>query len=208
MTSGVLQAGDEARAQLGYRTVGDTARLREGGVQVLDPFSTLVSPEVVLEPGVILYPTVVLRAAAGGRIAIGAGTVLWPGVVILAEGGRVDIGLRAEIGLEGGFAVTAAPGANASIGARARLTGGGVIQETGSVGDGAQILGRIAVRGCTLEGGGDHTEPDPDRRGAVLKGFGQARHLALGRGRVIQAFGIFDLADARPQSFFHPPASA
>ena len=49
-------------------------------------------------------------------------------------------------------------------------------------------------------------EPDPDRRGAVLKGLGQARHLTLARGRVIQAFGIFDLADSRPQSFFHPPS--
>jgi len=173
---------------------------------VLDPFSTLVSREVTLEAGVTLYPGVILRAEKGGRIDVAAGVDLWPRVILRANQGRIAIGPGAEIGDEGGFTVTAGS-AGVSIGARARLNGGGAIQGSGSIGDGAQILGRIAVRGCTLEGGGDYTEPEPDRRGAVLKGAGQARHLTLGRGRVIQAFGIFGAGDARWQSFFHPPGA-
>ena len=206
MTLGGAQASDAARLRLGYRTVDETARLGEAGILVLDPFSTLVSAEVTLEAGVTLYPGVILRAENGGRIDVAAGVDLWPGVILRAKQGRIAIGPGAEIGNEGGFTVTAGS-AGVSIGARARLNGGGAIQESGSIADGAQILGRIAVRGCTLEGGGDYTDPEPDRRGAVLKGSGQARHLALGRGRVIQAFGIFDAAEARWQSFFHPPGA-
>lgn len=206
MSPDLAQASDAARRRLGYRTVAETARLAEAGILVLDPFSTLVSREVTIEPGAILYPNVILRAENGGRIAIAAGAELWPGVVVRASRGRITVGPGAEIGYEGGFTITAGD-AGAAIGARARLAGGGAIQESGFIGDGAQILGPIAVRFCTLEGGGDYAEPDPDRRGAVLKGSGQARRLTLGRGRVIQAFGIFDAAEARWQSFFHPPAA-
>jgi hypothetical protein len=184
VTGAAGRASDAARRRLGFFTVEETARLAEGGVLVLDPFSTLVSPGVEIAEGAVLYPGVALCRATGGRIVVGAG---------------------AEIGFEGGFSASAEEGEVVLIGTRARLTGGGAIQGSATLGEGTQILGRIAVRACTLEGGGDHTEPDPDQRGAVLKGFGQARNLTLERGRVIQAFGIFDPAEERWQSSFHPP---
>jgi hypothetical protein len=91
------------------------------------------------------------------------------------------------------------------VGNRARLAGSGIVSESCDIGHGAQVLGRIDVRNCRLGAGGDYQEPNPDRRGAVLKGAGLARDIVLDRGRVVQAFGVFAEADARWQSFFHPP---
>ena len=57
---------------------------------------------------------------------------------------------------------------------------------------------------CRLGDGGSHAEPDPNRRGGVLKGAGVARGLHVPQGGVIQAFGIFDTASLRRQVEFHP----
>ena len=72
------------------------------------------------------------------------------------------------------------------------------------VGSGAQVLGPIRIQHCRLGSGGSFREPDPDRRGAVLKGCGIARNLEIPTGMVIQAFGIFAEAPLRHQSHFHP----
>jgi hypothetical protein len=207
MTDALRRAGDDARRRLGFLSLDETAALAQRGVLVLDPFSTLVAAGTLIGAGTVLYPNVVLACRNGGALAVGADVQLFPGVSLRADGGRIAVGAGAEIGDEGGFFVSAVGAAAAiEIGGRARLVGGGSLSETCHVGAGAQILGRIAVRRCRLEAGGDYTEPDPDRRGAVLKGFGQARDLSLARGRVIQAFGIFEAADAVWQSVFHPPA--
>jgi UDP-3-O-[3-hydroxymyristoyl] glucosamine N-acyltransferase len=204
----ILDAADASRRALGFMSVAATAELSRSGVRVIDPFSTLVSPGVAIEPDAILYPNVILEQTRSGRIQIGSGTRLWPGTQVTACGGSIVIGPDAEIGEEGGFSFSAGRGESIAVGGRARLTGGGRLSETCSIGAGAQILGRIDVRSCSLEGGGNHREPDPDRRGAVLKGSGQARNVALARGRVIQSFGLFSLADARWQSSFHPPSGS
>jgi carbonic anhydrase/acetyltransferase-like protein (isoleucine patch superfamily) len=205
----ILQASDASRRELGFLTIEETAALAQWGVHLLDPFSPLGSPEVEIEAGAVLHPTVTLHLFRGARIRVGAGTRLCPGVSVRAEGGSVVIGRDAEIGDEGGFFFkTSASEHVIEVGDRARLTDGGSIIGSSAIGDGAQILGRIAVRNCSLAAGGDYNEPDPDRRGAVLKGSGQARGLTLDRGRVIQAFGIFAEAEIRWQSFFHPPAKS
>ena len=51
--------------------------------------------------------------------------------------------------------------------------------------------------------GAAHHDPDPDARGAVLKGFGSARGLTLACGQVILGSGVFDAKDVKPQWFFH-----
>jgi hypothetical protein len=202
-----LDAADASRRALGFMSVSATAELAQAGVHVFDPFSTLVSPGVSIASGAIVFPNVIIRLTPSGTIEIGRGARLWPGTQISADGGAIVVGADAEIGEGGGFAFTTGSGDSITIGERARLAGGGRMSESCSIGAGAQILGCIDVRSCSLEAGGSHREPEPDRRGAVLKGAGQARNIVLGRGRVIQSFGLFSLADARWQSSFHPPAA-
>lgn len=202
--SRLIHMMDAARAALGFLDSEGLGALAAKGVLILDPFSTLVSPRVAIEPGAVLWPNVTLETRTGGRIRVGARTRLFPGCRLLADGGSIDIGSDVEFGDEGGFSAKVKPGETIEIGNRARLTGGGCLAESSSLGAGAQILGRIDVRSCRLGAGRDYAETDPDRRGAVLKGSGQARNITLGQGQVIQAFGLFSDAEIRPQSFFHP----
>lgn len=204
----MLKIVDAARMAAGFLALAQLRAIAEGGVAVLDPFSTLVAPDVEIEPGAILWPNVVLESRENGRIRIGSGTNLHPGTRLSATGGTILVGPQAEIGEGGGFSLKARSGETITVGSRARLTGGGSLSETSWIGDGAQILGTIDVRHCHLADGGDHTDPDPDRRGAVLKGAGQARNIVLERGRVIQAFGLFSEARVEWQSFFHPRPDA
>jgi UDP-3-O-[3-hydroxymyristoyl] glucosamine N-acyltransferase len=189
---------------MGFLDLAQIAALAARGIRVLDPFSTLVSPEVEIAAGALLYPNVILERRAGGRIRVGTGARLMPGTHVLAAGGTVRIGDEAEIGEDGGFSLKAQAADTIAVGGRTRLTGGGTLRESCDIGDGAQVLGRIDVRNCRLAAGGDYRSADPDRRGAVLKGVGQALGLVLAQGRVIQAFGLFSDADVRWQSFFHP----
>jgi hypothetical protein len=195
---------DQARLSLGFLGVADTAALRGRGIVIPDPSSTLVSPDAVLGPGVVLWPGIVVQCGEGGAVSVGAGTVLSPGTRIVASGGRVTIGSEAEIGEEGGFTIKAEAGAVIEIGDGARLLGGGSLTLSNRIGRGAQILGPIRCQNCRLGDGGTHRDPDPDRRGGVLKGSGVARTIHVPQGHVIQTFGLFAEATMRPQSFFHP----
>jgi hypothetical protein len=199
-----LAAIDKGRQNLGFLSIARTLALEAHGVCVLDPFSTLLSPGVEIGPEVVLFPNLILELRHGGRIRIGAGTRLMPGTRIVADGGAVIVGDHVEIGEDGGFSIRAQNRDSITVGDRARLTGGGILSESCAIGAGAQVLGRIDVRNCRLEAGADYGDPDPDRRGAVLKGAGQARDIDLAQGCVIQAFGLFSMAAMRAQSFFHP----
>jgi hypothetical protein len=194
---------DAARKSLGFMTLEETAALANRGVIVPDPGSTLVSAEVSLGGGVVLWPNTILQCSAGGAIGIGSGTFIYPGTRIVAQGGRVTIGPGAEIGEEGGFTIHAVGGSITHLGSGVRLLGGGSLTGSNTLGDGAQVLGPIRCRSCILGGGGTHREPDPDRRGGVLKGSGVARDIEVPQGHVIQSFDVFAEAPIRRQSFFH-----
>lgn len=197
--------GDDARRALGFLGLSETAGLAGRGVLVPAPGAVLVSPGVQFAAGVVLWPGVVLSVDAASRIAVGAGTQLFGGTRIVAVGGgTIEIGEAAEIGEEGGFTIKAEAGATIRIGDRARLLGNGSMTLNNDVGDGAQVLGPIRLQACCLAGGGSWREPDPDARGAVLKGSGVARGIVLRRGEVIQAFGLFAGEPARRQTEFHP----
>ena len=199
--------GDDARRALGFLSLAGTAALAERGVLVPTPGAVLVSPGVALAEGVVLWPGVILSADAPGLLTVGAGTQLHGGTrVVAAAGGRVEIGGEAEIGEEGGFTIKAEAGHAIRIGSRARLLGNGSLTLSNEIGDGAQVLGPIRMQSCTLAGGGSWRDPDPDERGAVLKGAGVARGIVLTRGSVIQAFGLFAEAPVRRQTEFHPKA--
>lgn len=195
---------DSMRRAMGFLSLEDTAGLGRQGVLVPDPHSVLVSPGVILDRDAVLWPGVILQALEDGNISIGAGTSLFPGTRIVASGGMVTIGQGAEIGEEGGFTIKAAAGARIEIGDGARLLGGGSLTLTNRIGRGAQILGPIRCQNCRLGDGGTYRDPEPDERGAVLKGAGVARDIDLPKGHVIQAFGLFAEAEVRRQSFFHP----
>ncbi|MCB1970750.1 MAG: hypothetical protein KDG54_10130, partial [Geminicoccaceae bacterium] len=136
-------------------------------------------------------------------------SVIWPGTALLADvPEHLTIGDECEIGAQGGFWIDARGGEPIRIGRNARLLGGGALEGPGDIGNGAQILGVIRCRGCYLAGGGSYRDPDPDSRGAVLKGHGVARNISLSRGQVIQAFDLFSEAPVRSQSWFHPPPSS
>ncbi|WP_207482233.1 hypothetical protein [Arenibaculum pallidiluteum] len=198
-------APDEGRRHLGFLTAAGTAALADRGVAVLDPGSTLVSPGIDWGRGVVLYPGTVVQRL-DGAVAVGAGTVLFPGTRIVAAGGSVLVEEAAEIGEEGGFTLKAEEaGIRIRVGAGARLLGGGSLARSNEIGRGAQVLGPIRCQDCVLGDGGTHREPDPDRRGGVLKGTGVARGITVPAGHVIQAFGLFAEAPLRRQIEFHPP---
>ena len=196
---------DASRTREGFLTIDETVGLSAIGVVIVDPFSTLVSVGVDVSPGVVLWPGVILQAGGGGRITVGESTRLYPGTRIVAVGGRVTIGKEVELGEEGGFTVKADRNDIViEIGDGARLLGGGSLSLNNTIGHGAQVLGPIRLQSCSLASGGTHQEPDPDRRGAVLKGSGVARGIEVPTGMVIQAFGLFSDAPVRKQSYFHP----
>jgi hypothetical protein len=55
-----------------------------------------------------------------------------------------------------------------------------------------------------LGAGESYLHPDPDLRGAVLKGAGLARGLRVGRGEVISRRENFEQADIERQVAYHP----
>ncbi len=200
-------AADAARSRHGFLTLDETAALAERGIVVFDPASTLVARAAVLAEGVTLWPATQVRCADGGRVEIAEGAVLWTGTRLAAEGGIITVGSATSIGEEGGFTIVAEAGRTIAIGAEARLRGGGTLEGECGIGDGGQIIGAIRARDIRLGAGGSWREPDPDRRGGVLKGVGVARGLAVPSGFTLQGFGVFDVADLKPQSFFHPRGS-
>ncbi|MGI9436224.1 MAG: hypothetical protein ACR2Q4_15605 [Geminicoccaceae bacterium] len=198
---------DDGRDTLNFRSVQEILALRQCGVTVIDPYSTLVSPTVEIGERTIIWPGVIVQCLGGvGTISIASDTILHGGTRIVAsDGGTVKVGASVEIGEEGGFTLKAGFGATITIGDGARLVGGGSLTSSNDVGPGAQILGPIRTQDCVLQGGKTYRHPDPDKRGAVLKGCGVARSLILAQGEVIQAFGIFAEAEVRQQTYFHPP---
>lgn len=196
---------DETRSVHGFLTVEETILLSERGVTMMDPFSTLVSRQIRLTAGIFIWPNVTILTGENGRISIGSGTVLHSGVRMEANAGSIHVGADCDIGQDGGFTLVAAGNDDViTVGNGARLNGGGSIAVKAEIGDGAQVLGPIRVQYCRLGAGGSHKEPDPTRRGGVLKGAGVARNLDIPTGMVIQAFGVFAEAPLRPQSHFHP----
>ncbi len=174
---------DRIRAGRGFLSIAETLALADTGNVVFDPFSLLVSRGV----------------------RIGSRNVFYPGVTLVCEtGGTIVIGSDNQFG-EGGFTARAEGGSSIEIGDGGRYTLGCSATAPAQLGSGSQILGAIAVQDCLLGAGGTFRDADPDARGAVLKGVGRARGLRLARGQVIQGDGLFNIADMKPQSFYHPP---
>lgn len=196
---------DTARVACGFLTVEAMMELLDGN-HVLDPFSTLVSPGVVLGKGNIVYPGVTLKVSGSATLTFTDNNTLHAGCLFEASHGDILVGSGNCFG-EGGFTAKAnREGAGIRIGDRGRYLSNPTVFGETTLGDGCQLLGSITVDSCTLEGGGSYEEPDPDLRGGLLKGRGLARCLTVPRGKVIAGEGAFRQEDLLPQSHFHPKA--
>ncbi|MBM3572017.1 MAG: hypothetical protein FJX52_06585 [Alphaproteobacteria bacterium] len=197
---------DQQRRARGFLSIAETLALAERGNDVLDPYAVLISAVAAIGGGNRFYPGVVIEAQPGGSIKIGTGNVFWPNSTVVAAAGQIVIGSGNQFGPGGFSAYLDRPDGKIVIGAAGCYRDGAVIFAGCVLGDGAQILGPIQAQDCTLTGGGGFAHPDPDGRGAVLKGVGRARGLTLGRGEVIEGHGAFAAADIEMQSVNHPRA--
>jgi len=196
---------DEQRTARGLRTVSELLELAESGTIILDPYSVLLGTRVVLGTGNVLYPGVVIECDPDSSCSLGSDNTFLPGTFIAAsDGASIVIGNNNRIG-EGGARLMAT-GAQLSVGNNTRLSSGPVIVAPANLGNGCQVLGQITAQQVTLGAGEDFTHPDPDHRGAVLKGFGKARGLKLNPGEVINGSGDFSTALVERQRSYHPEA--
>lgn len=206
MNSSLLERLDETRRQSDFLTV--TELLHQEDNTFLDPFSTLISRGVRLGSGNVFYPNVVVEQREVGSVSIGNANYFYPATFILATSGAVVIGSNNQFG-DGGCAVKLnGPSGELRIGDRGRYTSSAELVGNSTFGDGSQVVGRITVISCHLGAGENHTFPDADQRGAVLKGFGQARNLTLEQGQVINGAGQFSDATVEMQSKYHPRPSS
>jgi hypothetical protein len=199
---------DAARESAGFLGIAQVVALADRGVTIFDPLSTLVSRHAQIGAGCVLYPTIIIECDEASSCVLGTGNTLLPGTRILATGGgRIRIGAGSVIG-EGGAQVKAnRPDARIEIGDRTRLVGGADIMGITTIGTGCQVIGAIMAQSVRLGGGQDWTHPDPDQRGAVLKGHGLARGLHLGSGEVVNGAGDFSQAPVERQAAYHPRAA-
>jgi carbonic anhydrase/acetyltransferase-like protein (isoleucine patch superfamily) len=194
---------DEQRTARGLRTVSELLELAESGTIILDPYSVLVGTRVRLGEGNVLYPGVVIECDPESSCELGSGNTLLPGTFIAASaGGSIVIGDNNRIG-EGGARIMAAA-ARVTVGDRTRISSSPVIVAPAELGRGSQVLGQITAQQVQLAGGADWSHPDPDHRGAVLKGSGKARGLTIAVGEVVNGSGDFALAPIERQRTYHP----
>jgi serine acetyltransferase len=171
---------------------------------IYSPSSVLISENVSVGKNNIFYPNVVIECHDEGMVTIGDNNTFYPGTYILCANGKVVIGSNNEFGPSGLTIKANLSDAVITIGNEGRYSDGASIMGRSTLGSGSQILGNITVQNCSLGEGTSFTHPDPDLRGAVLKGMGLARNLTLTAGQVVNGLGDFSKAPVEQQSFYHP----
>jgi carbonic anhydrase/acetyltransferase-like protein (isoleucine patch superfamily) len=166
--------------------------------------SVLIGENIKVGSNNTFYPGVVIEQQGSGKITIGDGNIFYPGVYILSSDGEIIIGNHNEFGPAGATIKANNSDALITIGNHGRYCDGANIMGKSTLGSGSQILGNITVQNCTLADGGTFQEPNPDERGAVLKGFGHARNIVLETGQVINGVGNFADFPIEQQSAYHP----
>lgn len=196
---------DNHRRALGFMSVDEILALSERGNHVFDPFSLLISLSVEIGTRNTFYPNVVIACGSRSTVRIGDGNIFHMSTYLRADlGGEILVRNGTEFG-DGCFSAIADRAVTRiEIGSGCRFTGGVRVFGNTSCGDGSQVHGAINVLSCVLAAGGTFEEPDPDERGAVLKGHGVARNLHIGKGEVIAGVGNFDQGTVVRQRTFHP----
>lgn len=175
---------------------------------VLTADSFFVSDTVTIGQNNKFYPNVVIECQEGATVTIGDNNIFYPGTFIFASAGEITIGSGNEFGPAGCTIKANTPTAKITIGDRGRYCDGANVMGETDLGGGSQILGTITVQNCQLAAGGSFQDPDPDKRAAVLKGFGLARGLTLKAGQVINGSGNFADAPVELQRAYHPKKPA
>ncbi|HSX08889.1 MAG TPA: hypothetical protein VLF93_01940 [Candidatus Saccharimonadales bacterium] len=194
---------DKVRKNNGFLTFEDLVQLSKNNNTIMDPFSLFISREVVVEKDNIFYPNVVIEANKG-KISIGNGNIFYMNTYIIAKKGLVTIGNKNQFGSGGCTIQALEETAKIIVGNKGRYSNNPLILGRTTLGSGTQILGNIIIKDCTLEDGGNFEEPNPNLRGAVLKGAGIAQHIYVQKGYVINAYGDFKDSPIELQSTYHP----
>jgi len=194
---------DQQRVSRNFLTAEELTETIGERNTILDT-SILIGKNVVVGASNTFYPGVVVEQEGDGKITIGNGNTFYPGTYILSTAGEIIIGNNNEFGPAGATIKANTLEAHVAIGDNGRYCDGVSMMGTTTLGAGSQVLGNIIVQNCTLAGGGDFQEPDPDKRAAVLKGFGLARNIALEAGQVINGAGNFADFPVEQQSAYHP----
>lgn len=202
MSDQFLEIIERTREAAGYRSVREL--LEDDSNTYLDPFSTLISVHAVLGNGNTFMPNVRIDAARdslvlGNRNRIGEGTRFE-----VINGGRLRIEDDNLIGPHAVAFLMNRAAARTVVGSGTRLVGRVDVIGSCQLGHGTQVIGDVTVTNVILGAGGSHEEPDPDQRGAVLKGHGRANGLRLDAGQVVNGAGDFSLALVERQSSYHP----
>jgi len=172
---------------------------------VLDA-SVLIGSAVKIGSGNVFYPGVVIEQIGQSTITIGNDNIFYPGTYMFASSGAISIGNGNEFGVGGCIVRSNMPDSKIAIGDGGRYSNGVNIMGATQLGSGSQVLGAITVQSCTLASGAGFQDSDPDKRAAVLKGFGLARGLTLEVGQVVNGAGDFAKAPIEWQSTYHPKA--
>ncbi len=197
-----LGAIERKRAAAGYRGVREI--LEDDENVYLDPFSTLISVHAVLGTGNTFMPNVRIDASEGA-FAMGNGNWIGEGSRFEAlEGGLLTIADNNRIGPHAVAFLINRPEARTVVGSGTRIIGQVDVIGSCEFGRGTQVIGDVTATDVVLGAGGSHEEPDPDKRGAVLKGYGRARGLRLDAGQVVNGAGDFSAATVERQSSYHP----
>lgn len=198
---------DQQRANKNFLTTMELVDT-VGELNIILDTSVLIGRNVVIGTNNTFYPGVVIEQQGNGKITIGDGNIFYPGTYILSTAGEIIIGDSNEFGPAGVTIKANMPDALIMVAGNGRYCDGVIIMGKTTLGMGSQILGNIAVQSCTLAGGGNFQEPDPDKRAAVLKGFGLARNVALEVGQVVNGSGDFANSPIERQSVYHPKRNA
>jgi len=201
----IFHVMDVQRHAKGFLSISETMALSEKGNVLLDPFSILISKAVTIGSGNLFYPGVVIEAQSGCKLEIGDENTFYSQSNFLAGPGRLTIGNRNQFG-EGGVSIKSnGNDTNIVIGNHGRFVNGVQVFGNTILGDGSQLIGgQLTIQDCQLEGGESYSFNDPDYRGAVIKGFGVARNLVIGKGKVLNGQGAFNQQNVQDQSFYHP----
>lgn len=202
--SAMFELVDEQRRKNGFLTIEGVLAITSRQNVVYDPFSVLISEAVVLGCGNIIYPGVIMQVVNQGGLVIGNNNTFYPQTLVVADKGKIQIGDNNQFG-DGGASIKAnRADAIIEVGSFGRYVNGPEILGQTSLGSGSQVLGRITVQSCRLASGEPWSHSEPDKRGAVLKGFGMARSISLRVGQVLHGEGDFSEANVKEQSFYHP----